>query len=393
MADLKAAALQLRALTVFRRLLADPVLKAFLGLLEAERAGLPEKIEMHAQFTHLLFNKSQCLTRYVWQAIQHDENVCLRKKARKEPLPHLLMHCMEEELNALQKISQIKAADIWPEQPPVFLPAWETDSSISFAAMYKERLENLFVTGYGIYLRNIMFTYTNGEISPAAFPDSIQLESLTGYKEERGQVLNNTRAFLAGKPAANTLLYGDAGTGKSSTVKAVVNRLAARGLRLIELRKSDLPALPALMANLSANPLKFIIFIDDLSFACHNEEIGTLKAVLEGSVSAKAPNVLVYATSNRRHLVKESFSDRGSDDVHRNETVEEQTSLSDRFGLSVLFGKPGKEEYLRIVRALLAERGIPAPENWDVLAERHALARGRSGRTARQFTEQLESLL
>ena len=199
--------------------------------------------------------------------------------------------------------------------------------------------------------------------------------------------------FLKDKPAANVLLYGDAGTGKSSTIKAIVNEFADIGLRMIEVRKGDLLKLPELIEKLANNSLKFIIFIDDLSFSKNNEEIGALKAILEGSVSGKTENVVLYATSNRRHLVQESFSDRNGDDIHRNETIQEQTSLSDRFGLAICFYKPDKKEYLDIIHGLVKEYKIKDIENLDVLAERHAMERGgRSGRTARQFVEYLKSI-
>ena len=197
-----------------------------------------------------------------------------------------------------------------------------------------------------------MFTYNKGEIVPAKYPDSIRLSSHIGYERQRKRIIDNTYAFLKDKPAANVLLYGDAGTGKSSTIKAIVNEFADIGLRMIEVRKGDLLKLPELIEKLANNPLKFIIFIDDLSFAKNNEEIGALKAILEGSVSSKTENVVLYATSNRRHLVQESFSDRNGDDIHRNETIQEQTSLSDRFGLSVCFSKPDKKEYLDIIHGL-----------------------------------------
>jgi predicted AAA+ superfamily ATPase len=212
------------------------------------------------------------------------------------------------------------------------------------------------------------------------------LASLTGYEKEREKLVANTLAFWQNKPVANALLYGDAGTGKSSTVKAIVNEFSDKGLRLVEVRKGDLLEIPRIAEHLAGNPLKFILFIDDLSFSQGNEEIGALKAILEGSVSAKAANVAIYASSNRRHLVKETFSERSGDDIHLNETIEEQASLSERFGLSILFSKPNKDKYLQIVHALAREYRIDEIENLELLAEQYAMERGgRSGRAARQF--------
>ena len=236
-----------------------------------------------------------------------------------------------------------------------------------------------------------MFRVEKGEILPFESPDEIRLDSLFGYKAERKKVLDNTKALLEGKPAANVLLCGDAGTGKSSTVKAVTNELSCEGLRLIELSKAQLPELPGVFGKIRENPLKFIIFIDDLSFNKNDDSLGTLKAILEGSASAKSQNAVIYATSNRRHLVKESFSDRDGDDIHANDTKAELLSLSERFGLTVLFGKPDKKLYLEIVKNLAQKKGISLPEDELLLkAEEYALRKGgRSARAAEQFTDLL----
>ena len=213
------------------------------------------------------------------------------------------------------------------------------------------------------------------------------------YERERQIIIDNTKALLSGKPAANILLTGDAGTGKSSTVKAVANALWEDGLRIVEVRKDQLRVIPKILDELSENPLKFILFIDDLSFLKDDDNFNTLKAVLEGSVTAKSSNVVIYATSNRRHIIKETFSDRDGDDIHRNDTMQELVSLSERFGIHVTFSKPNKETYLHIVHHLAEENGIGMPNTeLDLLAERFALERGgRSARLARQFVDGLLS--
>ena len=171
----------------------------------------------------------------------------------------------------------------------------------------------------------------------------------------------------------------------------MVNELYPQGLRIIEVRKELLRAIPSLLDELTDNPLKFILFIDDLSFQKGDDSYSALKAVLEGSVSAKSRNVAIYATSNGRHLVRESFSDRDGDDIHRSETMQEQMSLSERFGLRVTFQKPDKETYLHIAAHLAREQGIALPEaELSAQAERFALERGgRSARAARQFVDSL----
>jgi predicted AAA+ superfamily ATPase len=237
-----------------------------------------------------------------------------------------------------------------------------------------------------------MFRLTEeGTIEPIISADSTSLDKFVGYADERERVIHNTESFIQNKPAANALLYGDAGTGKSSTVKAIVNEYFDRGLRLIELRKDQLHALPYVMGKISENPLKFIIFIDDLSFNQNDDNFSMLKAALEGSASAKAKNAIIYATSNRRHIIKEVFSDRDGDDVHRNDTMQENLSLSERFGLTVLFAKPDKKLYTEIVKELAARNRIEMDENELIIkAEAFALRRGnRSARCAEQFIDSL----
>ena len=171
----------------------------------------------------------------------------------------------------------------------------------------------------------------------------------------------------------------------------MANAFFKDGLRLIELRKDQLKYLPTVMAKISGNPLKFIIFIDDLAFNRSDDNFSMLKASLEGSASAKAENAVIYATSNRRHIIKESFSDRDGDDVHRNDTMQETLSLSERFGLVVLFQRPNKALYLDIVKELAKKRGLDIDEKeLEVKAEAFALKRGsRSARCAEQFIDSL----
>lgn len=226
-------------------------------------------------------------------------------------------------------------------------------------------------------------------------PDPITLDQLVGYHWERQQVVNNTTAFLAGYPAHNVLLYGDRGTGKSSTVKALVNAFGDQGLRLVEVAKKDFSHFPTIIGQLAGRPQHFIIFIDDLSYEEHEVEYKELKALLEGGVETKPKNLLIYATSNRRHLIRESFSDRQLDDVHAGDTTQEKLSLSDRFGLTVSFIAPEQKLYLEIVERIADSRGIEmAREELHHQALQWALRHsGRSGRVAKQFVDHLEAQL
>ena len=199
--------------------------------------------------------------------------------------------------------------------------------------------------------------------------------------------------MLSGKPAVNVLLYGDAGTAKSSSVKAIANEFAADGLRLVEVKKNQLYQIPALLDSLAQNPLKFILFIDDLSFSANDDNFAALKAILEGSVGGRSQNVVVYATSNRRHLIKETLSDRSGDDIHEADTRQELMSLSARFGLTVTFQRPDKVRFEEILLDLAKQYGVQMPsDQLFIKGEAFAIrAGGRSPRVARQFIELLSA--
>lgn len=229
-----------------------------------------------------------------------------------------------------------------------------------------------------------------------SYIDGITLDNLIGYQYQQQQLKNNTKKLLEGYRANNILLYGDRGTGKSSTVKAMVNEYWDQGLRLVELAKGDIYDFPDILDHLSRRNLKFILFLDDLSFDENEGEYRDLKALLEGRVQPLPDNVVIYATSNRRHLIKEKFSDRevgSGNEIRRQDTVQEKLSLADRFGMYIIFTTPDQTEYLKIVWELARQEGIDIK---DELLEKKALQwekrqNGRSGRTARQFVDYLKS--
>ena len=231
-----------------------------------------------------------------------------------------------------------------------------------------------------------------------AEPDPIRMANLIGYEREQEAVLRNTRHFVHGAPGNNVLLYGDGGTGKSSFIKSLLNEFGGQGLRLIEVAKDDLAEFPSIVRAVRGRKERFIVFVDDLSFEEQETEYKALKAMLEGSIEARPENVLIYATSNRRHLVRESFADRsapGSDDVHPFETMQEKISLSERFGLRVAFLSPDQDRFLAIVRGLAEQEHIGmVPDDLRRRALQWAQwQNGFSGRTARQFINDLIGVL
>lgn len=234
------------------------------------------------------------------------------------------------------------------------------------------------------------------EIVPAAPLEDITFDKLFGYEEQKRALIDNTVAFLEGRPANNVLLYGEGGTGKSSSIKALLNEYAPRGLRMIELYKHQMADFEAVLDAVKWRNYKFVIFMDDLSFEQFEVEYKFLKAFIEGGLEKRPDNVLIYATSNRRHLMKETWSDRDdkSDDMHESETMQEKMSLVDRFGLMIRYFSPEQEQYLDIARRLAAQYGIDAQsEEFEKGAIRWELKHGGfSGRSARQYVEHLAGL-
>ena len=376
---------KLFALCIFRDLLTDAVLDALFTHIKHP------SVASYAEFVSLLYAANGGnLGEYVKELCQNSENVFVKTIGAKKSVPSYMRDAVEVELEVLQEASALDKETLCaPLKYSGFLPDFTT-TKLHLKDIYLHRAENIGKYGYGIYAKHRMFYVDEGGcIVPVLHPDKTELSGLVDYERERQIVIDNTKALLVGKPAANILLTGDAGTGKSSTVKAVANALWGEGLRVIEMRKDQLRSIPKVLDELSSNPLKFIMFIDDLSFLKDDDNFNALKAVLEGSVTAKSNNVVIYATSNRRHIIKETFSDREGDDVHRNDTMQELISLSERFGIHVTFSKPNKETFLHIVHHLAEENGIDMPtDELDLLAERFALERGgRSARLAKQFID------
>lgn len=385
------------SLTVFSHIKNDDVLQKLHALLDAVDKYVPDSetnhaISLYSDFVSALYEESADLTDYIHTLLLQDDNFYVKETAAGRSVPEAIRQSAQQELLLLAEIAALTPADVREVLDyKGFLPEW-TVHEADFQAEFEEKLKNITKTGYGIFAKYNFFRLDNGEIVPVAHPDHQTLDQLFGYERERNLILKNTQALTNGESASNMLLYGDAGTGKSSTVKAVAAALAPQGLRLIEVKKNQLYQIPQLMEELASNPLKFILFIDDLSFNGSDDNFSALKATLEGSISGCGDNVAIYATSNRRHLVKETFSERTGDELHVNDTLQETMSLSARFGLTITFQKPDKDEYLAIVKSLAAEYGVDMDEaELFRRAEAYAIRKsGRSPRTAKQFIELLK---
>ncbi len=382
----------------------DPVIAQLYGLLCS--AG-DEKVlrKQSGFFKTVSANKS--LKEYISKCILTDDNIFTQSACAGtcEKLPESILKAVRLDLMKLEQLSSLSASDISEtvtnediREMIKTIPCWETGEAVFPLSKNWDRQINELISyyranGYGKYAKHIAFTWRNGEICPVTSVDLITLNDLKNYEAQRQKVIDNTESFLAGHPANNVLLYGDRGTGKSSTVHALLNEYHNQGLRMIEISKSSVAQLGLIREQLASSPMKFIIYIDDLSFDSNDTSFSELKAALEGSLSGKqSSNTLIYATSNRRHLIKENFTDR-ENDVNRGDTMQEQLSLSDRFGLTITFLNPNKTEYLDIVLKIAADRGLDVDnEHLCFAAEQWATRRGgRSPRCAKQFIDYVES--
>lgn len=391
----------LSALSVYRGLLEIPAVRSLADLTGSEDSR--QASERWGRFTHYLYESGQtCLAGLIGQAILYDDNVFTRASSSGKKLPDCILHAVAMDLKALED-----AAGLTPDRLAAELglngsrlPGWESGKppaplTADWPAQVGLLAEFHRLNGFGNFARYSAFAFKNGALSPVPHINSIRLSDLKNYEEQRALVVDNTQAFLMGLPANNVLLYGDRGTGKSSTVHALLNQYAGEGLRIVEITKDEINQFSQLARILAEINRRFIIFIDDLSFSDGDDSFAGLKAVLEGGLAARPENALIYATSNRRHLVREKFSDRQGDEIHRGDTMQELLSLSDRFGLTVTFINPNRREYAEILTKIAADRGIDMDrETLIKKAEQFALERGgRSPRIARQFIDMAEARL
>jgi uncharacterized protein len=421
--------LRARGMAVLRGVLASSVSKDFLALLGLLATGRPAPAAVAETFGRLwerLALEREPLLPDAWRShlvgwLLDDENAFSLAAERGE-MNSALAEQTSRDLRTLQRLFDLEAEpllnaveDAVPGLEGVWVP-W-TDPGGGEGSSPRHALASKLAAaedwgrcaglladhfsrhGAGPFGRHRAFRWGEDGLRAVDEPDPVRLADLVGYERVREPLLTNTERFLAGLPAHHALLYGMPGTGKSSTVKAVLNEYADRGLRLVEVAKEDLEALPRVLESLRARAPRFVIFVDDLSFEENEVEYKALKALLEGSVEEPPGNVRIYATSNRRNLIRERFSERDEggvgDDVHARDTMQEKRSLSARFGLRVTFPTPDQKQYLEIVAGLACQRGIAMPE--EELNERAILWErwhaGRSGRTARQFVDELEAEL
>ena len=389
---------QLRGLSAFRSLLDTPMLKDALQLLDAaaRRDGEGALAAYDQMFYRLKAEGYSGLGTWLWDTLRYTETPYgdLAGSGRSDPE---LEGAARRDVDALLQLARLGAEDIRVALKPILteeyvsvldnLPAWETGAPFTFeelAAFYQEN-------GAGLYAKYRAFLWEEGRLVPVADPDCPHPVELLGYDQQRKQVLDNTRLLLEGKPSNNVLLFGDGGTGKSATVKSMLYLPGMENLRLIEIQKENLVGMPRLIRSLAGRRQSFILFIDDLAFDQDDKTYSSLKTILEGGLEKRPLNVAIYATSNRRHLVRQTFSDRAGDEVDAFETISEKTALAERFGLRIPYMTMSKSEYLALIDHLAGLYHVEMNREvlhakameWEI---RHA---GRTPRVARQFIASL----
>ena len=432
-------------LVIYRKVLSDPIVSSLLELLDQlsrntklTRKGLLRITESYVALFSRLAEKTAARRGFrvgtPWQdhlldLILNDENLFSSQvhHCGVRDLGKAIISQVERDLSRLQRLYQVNSDSVvsalltadpegewlgWDEfggapvsnesAPERHHAAQLLHEAAEWSLLVPALAECYQKAGAGLFSQHRAFQWrrsaTGGAVWPIAEPDPILLEELVGFDSEKETLVRNTSYFLSGHPANNVFVYGDRGTGKSSVIKALLNRFAGQRLRMIEVSRDDLGDLPQVMTLVRQRRECFILFIDDLSFEEGETQYKTLKAVLEGSLEARPRNVLIYASSNRRHLIQECFSDRNDirgDEVRQQDTLQEKVSLADRFGIQLVFVTPNQKEYFAIVGSLAKRRGLPI-EQQDL--ERRALQwvqlhNARSGRTARQFIDDLTAEL
>lgn len=396
--ELRAALLGLSAYKALRE---EPLLKAVGNLLDGLAAGRGE--EALGAYTDVVLALQKAGAHGMGDGLlallRYQETPYPRALTGPAGADAVLEAAARRDVNVLKRLRGLDCGAVLekltgllgPEFAPVLeeLPRWQAGADFDFeglTAFYREH-------GAGLFARYRAFVWTDGALIPVHEPDCPDEEEMMGYTLQRDQVIANTRALLAGRRVNDVLLYGDSGTGKSATVKCLLSVPDFGNLRLIEVQKEGLRDMPALIRSLRGRQQKFILFIDDLAFDQDDNTYSVVKTILEGGLEKRPDNVAIYATSNRRLLVRQTFSDRAGDEVDIRETIAEKTALSDRFGLRIPYLALNKAEFLELIEQLADQAGVSMDRGelmreavkWDMKFP------GRTPRGARQFIASLSA--
>ncbi|MEH2335841.1 ATP-binding protein [Nostoc sp.] len=413
---------QAASLLLYQSVLQGEVGMAFLELLQAIRytdADARGCLQAYGSYFHALAARNQNWEDYLITQLLFSKNPFTRLAEVREfkDLPPALVAAVEHDLQILQSLYKCSSASLseWiqgvahmPISPVVWYKEQELIGVETKFTTYLQELDNwgdaveelaayYQQCGSGLFAEYRALRWQAGQFIGIRYSDPVKLSALVGYEPQRDALLKNTEFLLSGEMALHVLLYGSRGSGKSSLVKSLLNEYSNRSLRLLEVSKSDLKDLPEIVEHLRGVSQKFIIFVDDLSFEEDDDAFKALKVVLEGNLTARPKNVVVYATSNRRHLIREFHVDRpapkDNEEIHAWDTMQEKLSFSDRFGLTLTFEPANQKTYLKIVQHLAAQAEINiTQEDLEFQALQWATRHnGRSGRTARQFVDFLKA--
>lgn len=396
--ELNALRAALRGISAYRELTSTTVMFNAATLLDAlsNREGEDALTAYTALFYTLRQEGCEGLGDWLWDQLRYTESPYSQLIDRDGSDP-ALENAARRDIDTLVLLAQTDCDRFIDAMKPLLgnefapvlagLPRWRAAAPFDFDSLtqfYKDH-------GAGEFAKYRAFLWEDGSLVPVADPDCPRPEDLLGYEHQRGMVEENTRLMLMGRQANNVLLFGDGGTGKSATVKSMLHLPGMEDLRLIEVEKENLTGMPELIRSLAGRRQKFILFIDDLAFDQDDKTYSALKTILEGTLEKRPANVCIYATSNRRHLVRQTFADRAGDEVDTFETISEKTALAERFGLRIPYLTMNKAGYLALVDHLAAQAGISMDRDalhaqamtWEI---RHA---GRTPRVARQFVASL----
>ena len=390
---------RLQCLTAFRPLLDDPIMERCVDFLDAVKKQKGEKaLEAYTGLYYALrAGGFPSVGDWLWDRLRYGE-FPYAHLVESDTLDLELDVAAGHELDTLRLLASI--------DPELYIDTLKAlvDEDLAAYVNHLPRLQHsvpfnrselmLFYrdNGCGLFARYRAFLWEEGKLIPVPDPDCPKPEDLLGYELQRDQVEANTRQMFTGRQANNVLLFGDGGTGKSATVKSMLYLPGMEDLRLIEIQKENITGLPSLIRSLNGKRHKFILFIDDLAFDQDDKTYSSMKTILEGSLEKRPANVVIYATSNRRHLVRQTFSERAGEEVDTFETISEKTALAERFGLRIPYLTMNKVSYLALVEHLARQAGIEMEKSqlhaqamtWEI---RHA---GRTPRVARQFIASLK---
>lgn len=384
--------------SIFKNILKDGVISAFVKLISliSSTDDINEILKAYSQFTSNLYEKSESQNFYLYfkKLIYTDENILSRGCSECISENNLILDTAKYELSLFDELVSCNYQELKQELISKFsnlsnvlehLPFFSVDEAEAF------NLDDILLSyrhkGFGIFSCYSAFQYTKEkEIIPIKNFDTLSFSDLKNYEYQKDVIKQNTKAFLEDKEANNILLYGDRGCGKSSTVKALLNEFSSSNLKIIQVYKESFVHLQELFQKLRNQPTKFIIFADDISFDENDKDFSSIKAILEGSLANKPTNSIIYATTNRMHLVKETFTSREGNEVHYNDTIDEMVSLSDRFGIMLTFSLLTKSEYLDIVEQIAIDCCVEVNDILYKEAEAFAALKSiRTPRVARQF--------